>query len=254
MSNDRETRYSPRLSINSKANFMEERMKKTLIASLLVLLSTMVLFSDAKLTFEATTVSFGKVEQGNTASLEFKFKNTGDSKLVITRVLPSCGCTAVKLEKKEYEAGESGLIPIKFNSHGYFGNITKAVTVHSNDNKNPTLRLLLKGEVMVKNFSLPEINQDKIDFNIVKLGKKYTKKLKIKNKGTIDMEIMDVFHNPEIVPEFSKQTIKPGEEADLIITFIPFKKNIPERRLRIRTNSVKSRYVIVKVIATVKDR
>ncbi len=38
----------------------------------------------------------------------FNFKNTGDKKVRITKVDPTCGCTVTELEKKTYAPGEKG--------------------------------------------------------------------------------------------------------------------------------------------------
>ncbi len=103
---------------------------------------------------EATTVEwdqelhdFGKIIQGTKAKHTFKFTNTGEHPLKITRVKPSCGCTSPSYSKEEIGPGEEGFVEVVFNSAGRKGTQNKAVTVTMNtEEKNKVLRF--KGEVV----------------------------------------------------------------------------------------------------------
>lgn len=227
-------------------------MKKILVAIFIFVLFSFSLFSKAAIRFKATRVDFGRVEEGKFANLKFEFENTGDSLLILKRILPSCGCTTVGMKKKEFKPGEKGVIPVKFDPRGYYGRITKAVTVHTNDPDNPTIRLMLSGNIILKNYSEPVFEPDSIDFGEVKAGKKYKKKIKIKNIGTINLEIEEVFHVPEMIPEFSEISIKPKAEAELLIGFKPMRSGKFFKFLRIRTNSYKKRVQMIKITAQVK--
>jgi len=56
-----------------------------------------------KITIEKAIHDFGKIEPGTKNACEFKFKNTGNSLLKIGKIKTTCGCTATKLSKKQYE-------------------------------------------------------------------------------------------------------------------------------------------------------
>ena len=210
------------------------------------------LFSKATIKFKEEAVNFGKVDEDKFANLQFEFENIGDSLLVIKRLLPSCGCTTVGLKKKEYKPGEKGVIPIKFKPKGYYSHVTKVITVHTNDEARPTIRLRLSGEVIVKFFAQPELETKELDFGEVEVGKRYEKQIKIKNSGTIDLEMTEAIHPPEIIPEFSSVRIKPNQEGDLLIVLKPTKAGKFQKWLRIRNNSYKKRVMMLKVNATVK--
>ncbi|MCK5057771.1 MAG: DUF1573 domain-containing protein [Candidatus Aminicenantes bacterium] len=227
-------------------------MKKILIAIFIIVPVSFSLFSKAAIQFKATSVNFGQVEEGDYANVKFEFENTGDSLLILKRVLSSCGCTTVGVKKKEFKPGEKGVIPVKFDPKGYYGHITKVVTVHTNDPDNPTIRLMLSGNIILKNYSEPVFEPDTIDFGEVKAGKKYKGKIKIKNIGTIDLEIEEVFHVPELIPEFSEISIKPKTEAELLIEFKPMRSGKFFKFVRIRTNSYKKRMQMIKITAQVK--
>lgn len=210
------------------------------------------LFAGAVLKVKNSTVNFGKIDQGQVAELQFQFENAGDSLLVIKGVIPACGCTSVGLKKREYKPGETGVIPVKFNSKGFNGRITKAVTIHSNDDKNPNLRVLLTGDVIVKNHPIPEFETDAVDFGAIKVGKTYQKKISFKNAGTVTLEIADLFHKPEIIPEFSNYLVKPNQKGVLTVKFRSWTPGTFSQWLRIRTNSMKQRYVMIKITAQIK--
>ncbi|MBL7955673.1 MAG: DUF1573 domain-containing protein [Flavobacteriales bacterium] len=83
--------------------------------------------------FSATHVDLGKVVQGNKVDLNYSFKNTGGSPLVITDVRGSCGCTVGKNWPKEPIApGEKAAIAVSFDSEGRSGRQDKTVTVVAN--------------------------------------------------------------------------------------------------------------------------
>ena len=95
--------------------------------------------------FETPVFDFGKVTGGAAVNHVFVFTNTGDAVLEITAVQPSCGCTAAGEWSKKVEPGMTGFIPIQFNSGNYGGQVTKTVTVTSNDKTQPTVLLQIRG-------------------------------------------------------------------------------------------------------------
>ena len=75
---------------------------------------------------------FGKIEEGKTLEVSFRFKNVGDKPLVISNVSASCGCTVPETPKKPYQPGETGVIKASFNSAGKSGAQAKQVNVFAN--------------------------------------------------------------------------------------------------------------------------
>ena len=86
-----------------------------------------------KITFDSTTCNFGTIAIGQKVVHSFKFKNTGNAPLVISQVVPSCGCTTLKdWPKDPIYPGEGGTITAEFNSTGFPGVISKSITVGTN--------------------------------------------------------------------------------------------------------------------------
>jgi hypothetical protein len=226
---------------------------KRLFIMILVPLLAVSLAASAKIIFEKTELNFGELESGKVAEMEYKFKNTGDETLIIKNISSSCGCTVTKVDKKEYKPGEEGTIPVKFFSQGYNGEVTKTITVSTNDTENVYTRLTLKGNVVLKDFAAWEIiGSDRLDFSAVKVGQKCPpKSIKFKNTGTIELRIVEVTHAPEISPEFNKKVFAPNEEGEVSILFKPMEAGRFAAFLRIMTNAYKQRSVIIKIEAEI---
>lgn len=88
--------------------------------------------------FDKEFHDFGRVIQGEQVSFGFKFKNTGESDLIISRVSSSCGCTVPSYPDKPVKRGEEGVITVQFDSKGRRGNQVKTVTVLANTQPNST--------------------------------------------------------------------------------------------------------------------
>lgn len=91
-----------------------------------------------EITFKQKTFDFGAIEEGEKVSHVFKFKNTGNADLVITKVEASCGCTVAKYSKKPVAPGEEGMIEVIFDTSGRQGMQHKTVTILANTQPNVT--------------------------------------------------------------------------------------------------------------------
>ncbi len=98
------------------------------------------------ITFEETVIDYGKIEHKSDGKRVFKFKNTGKSPLIITKVKSSCGCTIPKKPEKPVMPGEMGEIEVKYATNRV-GGFSKTVTIKSNATE-PSVRLKIKGVVM----------------------------------------------------------------------------------------------------------
>jgi hypothetical protein len=100
-----------------------------------------------KITFSTKEYDFGKVKAGDPVKYSYIFTNTGDAVLEVTHVQPSCGCTTAGDWTHKVEPGQTGTIPIQFNSGNANGAVAKTVTVTSNDKAQPSIALQIKGTV-----------------------------------------------------------------------------------------------------------
>ncbi len=98
--------------------------------------------------FEEEVFDFGKITQGEVVSHDFKFKNIGNSNLIISGASGSCGCTVPKWPKEPILSGKEGKINVIFSSEGKKGLMDKTVTIVTNCE--PSTRIIrIKAEVIV---------------------------------------------------------------------------------------------------------
>ena len=93
-----------------------------------------------------SAIVVGRVIVNNPVTVSFEFVNSGKAPLVISRVEPSCGCTAVDYSKDPVGPGQKGYIKTTYNA-ATVGVFTKTVTVFSNTADIRKV-LSLKGEVV----------------------------------------------------------------------------------------------------------
>ena len=92
-----------------------------------------------KIVFEEDAFDFGDISQGEKVEHSFKFKNKGESDLIISSAVGSCGCTVPSYPKEPIAPGKGGEIKVIFDSNGKKGAQHKRVTVVANTNPNKTM-------------------------------------------------------------------------------------------------------------------
>jgi len=90
---------------------------------------------------------FGTITQGESVSMTFRFKNVGQSNLIISSAQGSCGCTVPEWPKEPIAPGAEGTIEVTFNSTGKQGLQNKTITLVANTIPN-TKVIAIKGEVL----------------------------------------------------------------------------------------------------------
>jgi hypothetical protein len=88
--------------------------------------------SNANLVFETSSHSFGNIIEGQIATYEFKFTNTGTEPLELTNVRASCGCTTPKWPRELIQPGQTSVVRAEYNSSGRPGTFSKNIFVTSN--------------------------------------------------------------------------------------------------------------------------
>lgn len=91
---------------------------------------------------------FSRVREGSILKHAFTLKNDSQTPLVINNLQTSCGCIASVASNYEIPAGKTSEIMVTFNTKGYSGNVNQFVYVHTNDAKNPIIKLTVKAEIL----------------------------------------------------------------------------------------------------------
>lgn len=99
--------------------------------------------------FEENVYDFGELIKGEQITYVFKFKNTGNNDLILSRVRASCGCTVPAYDREPVKPGDTGEIKVKFDSSTKSGHQYRTITVVSNTDPK-VHELALVGDVIVK--------------------------------------------------------------------------------------------------------
>lgn len=78
-----------------------------------------------KIQFATPVYDFGKAKCGDIVKYTYYFTNTGVETLELNNVQGSCGCTAVGNWSRKVEPGQTGEIPVQFNSANFNGPVTQ---------------------------------------------------------------------------------------------------------------------------------
>jgi len=163
---------------------------------------------------------FGTINQGDVVTHIFKIKNTGETKLVISNVRTSCGCTAALISSREIAPGKSSQIKVHFNSSGYKGKVTKYIYVESNDPDEPQKRLTIKVNINVPPKPTIKLEENNWDFGLIIQGEKPTHILKVKNTGERELVINQIKTSSRTTAKLiSPDNILPGDEGKIEISY-----------------------------------
>ena len=100
-----------------------------------------------KIQFATNMYNYGRQIAGTLVNYKFVFTNTGDQMLEVPAAQGSCHCTTAGDWTRQVEPGKTGIIPVTFNSTGFSGQLTRTVTITSNDKTQPTVVLQLTGTI-----------------------------------------------------------------------------------------------------------
>jgi hypothetical protein len=131
-------------------------IKITMLALTLALMSFTVLPTEMTATkietgitpvsWKSEQIDLGEIPLNKPKSIDFEFKNTGKTAVIITNVKASCGCTATDYTKTPIQPGETAKVTATYNA-ATKGAFTKTVTVTTNAEETPKT-LSFKGTVI----------------------------------------------------------------------------------------------------------
>ncbi len=182
---------------------------------LLLLLSCGSVFADPLVVVDRLNYDFGEIIQGAKIDTIFRFQNSGDQVLEISRLRSSCGCTAALLSTKKLVPGAIGELRVTFDSGGFRGAVQKRVTFETNDPKHTVVTFGLQGKVKAELFLQPS----RINWGIVKGNMPLQTELEVVNnsKEVITLQ-KPTSTSAGIVAELSSLRIAPGEQSQLKVT------------------------------------
>jgi hypothetical protein len=196
---------------------------KRYIFVLTVLLFSIGAYAQPNLSFDKVRQDFGTINEADgKKEIVFEFKNTGDSVLVITRVQPSCGCTASDWTKSPVPPKGSGFVKAVFDPHSQSGHITKSVSVFSNSRPS-VLVLVFEGEVKPREKTMEELytfvvgplrfESNHLAFTRITKNEKKIRVMPIINTSKDAVTLGFEPTPPYISLKVTPSTLKPGEKG-----------------------------------------
>ncbi len=123
-------------------------MKKIGIGFLLpIVIMGVLVVAAPKIEVDDPIFDFGEVLEGIAVSHTFVLTNGGGEPLMIEKVLAACGCTTTALAKDTLEPGETVGLEALVDTAGFGGNISKSISVYTNDPETEKLTLRVTGNV-----------------------------------------------------------------------------------------------------------
>lgn len=95
-----------------------------------------------KLHVNQTALDFGRIKQNQATTREATVTNLGQSLLELRSIQGNCACIITEVDKRSLKTGQSATIRISFNPQDRKGTQQKAVTIYSNDPKDPVQRIV----------------------------------------------------------------------------------------------------------------
>jgi hypothetical protein len=170
-----------------------------------------------RIQFASTNYDFLLRWAGETIKYEFSFTNVGNKVLEISDVRTSCGCTTATNWQRRVEPGQTGIIPIQFNSANFNGPVTKAVSVTCNDPRQSLWSLRIQGTIK----RAVELKPSYVYFNsTTETQTNEVRTVRITNNTDIPMSLAEpVCTNRAFALQLI--TIQPGKEFELRVTTQP---------------------------------
>lgn len=92
-------------------------------------------------------INFFRVKKGVDVDSPLSFQNRGKMNLELRYLQSNCSCVAASINKQLLKPGESATISVKFITEGRTGSQNKAITIYSNDPRNPVQRVTITGYI-----------------------------------------------------------------------------------------------------------
>lgn len=196
---------------------------------------------------EAPLFNFGQVAEGSKTEHTFRFRNTGDAPLIISKVRSSCGCTAALLSAKKLAPGEWGELKATFNSKGFQGSVTKTIYVYSNDPEQQKVRFRLQGQVQRELMVTPR----RLQFSAGKDKAPFAATITLRNDGSSQLFLSDLkTTSKELKADLSSSQLAPGESVQIAVSFTPLmEKSRFAGYVTLRTSSPRTPAVRIPVTA-----
>jgi hypothetical protein len=196
---------------------------KRIVLFLSLIFSGFAIQSQPVMQLSSKEHDFGKFkEEDGRQTFDFIVKNTGNSPLVITNIVASCGCTTPDWTRQPIPPGGNGKITAIYDPKDRPGPFSKTLSVYTNFNPDITV-LVIKGEVIQREKTIEEMftfpvgairfESNHMAFTNIKKTEKKIRIMKIVNTSTSPVKVEFEGLPVHLALKSNPETIKPGQKG-----------------------------------------
>lgn len=177
-----------------------------------------------RMTIEETKFDFGFVPQQAKVAHVFWLKSTGDDSLIITKIVPGCGCTKAPLDNSRLGPGDSTRLEIVFSTRNYRSRVVKTPRIETNEGP-PYRTVEIITHVVTQPGSTYPLSVDPPILEINQAsGPSAVYRLQFTNRSDEDLDLTLVSQPNQFFDVVLPNQIKAGETAEA--TLVPNQKRI----------------------------
>ncbi len=201
-----------------------------------------------RIQFASPVHDFGRIKGGAVVEHTYTFTNIGNGLLEVTNVRASCGCTTAGAWSRQVQPGETGTIPIEFNSGNFSGQVAKSISVNCNDTSQPTVVLQLKANI----WKPIDVTPQYAALNVTSEAPAKETTVRIVNNEEVPLTLSaPEGTNRALATEL--RTIQPGKEFALIVrTVPPLPAGSVQDQITLKTSSTNMPAINVRAWASVQ--
>lgn len=227
---------------------------QSFLGIMLFLGMTFTSFAQPKLEIEGGNIYDWGQQKPDPAGLKAKIKlfNKGTDTLKISSVKPGCGCTAAPLDKYNVEPNGFAVMDITLNASSYTGDVSKSITINSNDAAKPSEVLHLKAYMFRPLATVPSF----LAFNNLIVGESGMGWIEVKNNTDKDITItkMEIFP-PNLALNFHEGSVIPAQgKYKVTASYTPTAQGQFNCRIVMETNSTEAPKLEITGWGTVQDK
>jgi hypothetical protein len=196
------------------------------------------IFAQPSIRLGFSVMDVGSIYHGEVRTVPLVVQNTGTEPLNILGIETSCGCTSAKRSSDAIAPGKEDTITVSFNSLGFYGSITKIVTVRSNDPAHSQVEARLTGTVTSLLETVPPMQV--MNFGGAPAGTPTKVTFQFRNTTSEPITIRNISSvDPALRSSFASGVIAPNDTIAILFSVTPPSKAFAENYFYIETTDLR---------------
>jgi hypothetical protein len=207
---------------------------------------TSILFAQSKIIIENPVIDIGSIYQGEIKTIAIPVCNAGTDTLFVKEVTTSCGCTVAKPSSFAIAPMGTATVEATFNSTGFQGQLTKMVSIQTNDTASPSVSVRMTFNVIAE--IVPSDNLYNLWIGNVTIGKSIKKSFTFRNASDHPIAIAGgMSPSPEVAVHPVQATLKSEEMSTAEIEISPAKEGYTQSEFKIELTGTGQPALVMKI-------